>query len=341
MELVTIIVPVYNVEKYLRECLDSILTQTYGEIEVIMVDDGSEDSSGRICDEYAAMHYNFKVIHKQNAGLGMARNSGLENMNGEYVTFLDADDYIAPDLVMNLVKYLKKANVDMCKGGFQQITNEKKILSVTKYEEETFSGSDARNLMLPRMIGSRPDKKDSIEMCVCGTIYRASHIKNNNLRFPSERELISEDLVFNIDYMQYANGACTIPEVGYNYRSNDQSLTQRYRPDRFHACKHFFIEINKKISALGYDRMAILRLHRMFFIYLMMCISQENTGRSGLTRKECIQNIRKICSDETTQQAIRSYPRKHLGLRQNIFLTLVQSRMARVLYCLNSYGTII
>lgn len=92
--LISIIVPVYNVEKYLRHCLDSLLKQTYKNIEVIMIDDGSKDSSGQICDEYANKHENFCVIHKKNAGLGMARNTGLEYVHGEYITFLDSDDYL-------------------------------------------------------------------------------------------------------------------------------------------------------------------------------------------------------------------------------------------------------
>lgn len=125
------------------------------------------------------------------------------------------------------------------------------------------------------MIGSKPDQKDSIEMCVCGALYAVAPIKNFSVRFPSERELISEDLVFNIDYMQYANGACTVSNIGYFYRMNQNSLTTRYREDRFEACRFFYQEMKKKIEDLMYDEMVILRLRRMFFIYIRMCISQE------------------------------------------------------------------
>ena len=95
--LISVIVPVYNVERYLRECLDSLINQTYNDLEVIMVDDGSKDSSGKICDEYSEKYDNFKVIHKENAGLGMARNTGFEYIKGGYVTFVDSNLYTKPD----------------------------------------------------------------------------------------------------------------------------------------------------------------------------------------------------------------------------------------------------
>ena len=116
--LISVIVPVYNVERYLRQCLDSLINQTYNELEVIMVDDGSKDSSGKICDEYSEKYDNFKVVHKENAGLGMARNTGFEHIKGEYVTFVDSDDYLEPDCIATLYNELRNKDVDMCKGGF-------------------------------------------------------------------------------------------------------------------------------------------------------------------------------------------------------------------------------
>lgn len=226
---------ILTVERYLRQCLDSLINQTYNELEVIMVDDGSKDSSGKICDEYSEKYDNFKVVHKENAGLGMARNTGFEHIKGEYVTFVDSDDYLEPDCIATLYNELRNKDVDMCKGGFKRVIDSGKIVSNRIYDNELFQGEKAKKEMLPRMIGSSPTKHDSIEMCVCGALYNTKPIFEHNLRFPSERELISEDLVFNIDYMQYANGACTIDKAGYNYRVNLGSLSTSYRKDRFEA----------------------------------------------------------------------------------------------------------
>ena len=241
--LISVIVPIYNVERYLRQCLDSLINQTYNELEVIMVDDGSKDSSGKICDEYSEKYDNFKVVHKENAGLGMARNTGFEHIKGEYVTFVDSDDYLEPDCIATLYNELRNKDVDMCKGGFKRVIDSGKIVSNRIYDNELFQGEKAKKEMLPRMIGSSPTKHDSIEMCVWGALYNTKPIFEHNLRFPSERELISEDLVFNIDYMQYANGACTIDKAGYNYRVNLGSLSTSYRKDRFEASKHFYLSL--------------------------------------------------------------------------------------------------
>lgn len=334
--MISVIVPVYNVEKYLDKCLQSLLDQTYKDLEVIMVDDGSKDNSGKICDKYAKQYENFKAIHKKNAGLGMARNTGMEYMTGEYVTFLDSDDYLDPDCIEKLYKSLLKNNVDMCKGGFQRVTDSGKVKLVRRYENQLFMHNEAKNELLPRMIGGMPSLHDSIEMCVCGALYNTNTIKKHNIKFPSERELISEDLVFNIDYMQYADGACTNENVGYNYRITTGSLTSSYRKDRFEACKHFYVTIQKKLIELGYNEITMMRLKKIFFIYLKMCIAQERKDISGRSKRESYESIKRICQDPIVREAIITYPINKLGFSQRAFLKLILKNNFKTLYLLFS-----
>ena len=127
-DLITVIVPVYNVEKYLEQCVDSILNQTYKNIEIILVDDGSKDKSGQLCNEFSNKYSQIKTIHKKNAGLGMARNSGLKIANGEYIAFVDSDDWLAPQALKNLYDSMTKFNCDYCKGGFQKVNDEGHVL---------------------------------------------------------------------------------------------------------------------------------------------------------------------------------------------------------------------
>lgn len=332
--MVSVIVPVYNVEKYLRQCLESIRNQTYKNIEVIIIDDGSKDSSGNICDEYAQKYDNFFVYHKINAGLGMARNTGLEHIKGEYVIFVDSDDYLDLTYIENLVKNMKLNNVDMCKGGFKRVDEIGKIKSIRVYDKRVFKKFEAKEVFLPYMIGSAPDKHDSIEMSVWGAIYNADIIKKQNIKFCSERELISEDLIFNIEYMQYADGACTIEEGGYNYRINRVSLTTSYRADKFNACKYFYITVKNRLMELQYDKSVILRLDRIFFLYIRGCMEQEIKKRSGENTHVCVNRIREICYDEMVQHIIKEYPKRKLGLSQKIFLYLIQYKLSFIIYIL-------
>lgn len=128
MEKISIVVPVYNVENYLRKCLDSILNQTYKNIEIILIDDGSKDSSGNICDEYALKSEKIKVIHKENAGLSATRNLGIEVSTGDYIAFIDSDDYITEDYCEMLYNTLKETNADIACGAYKVVRTDESVI---------------------------------------------------------------------------------------------------------------------------------------------------------------------------------------------------------------------
>lgn len=329
MDLISVIVPIYNVEKYLCQCLDSLTDQTYKNIEVIMVDDGSPDNCGAICNEYAERYSNFIAVHKENAGLGMARNTGLENAHGQYVIFIDSDDYISDSLIEELYKELKLYQVDVCISGFECTVEGQRNV---QYESKCYPGEKARTELLPRMIGSLPDKKDSVEMSVCGVLYKMEPVREHNILFPSERELISEDLIFNIEYMQHANGACLSSAVGYYYNINPSSLTRSYRKDFYNRVKRFYLEVERRLLELNYDNIANQRNKRMFFVNVKSCISQEANSNNDFGIKQRLSNIKSICGDSVLQEAIRQYPVNKLGFAQKTYLFLVKHKCALALY---------
>ena len=149
-ELISVIIPVYNVEKYLRECIDSVLNQSYQNLEIILVDDGSTDSSGEICDEYEKQDIRIRVIHQKNQGLSGARNTGFQNANGEYVYFLDSDDWIVPEAIKCLVKRAEEESADVVffeafsfeDGKPEQTTTKGYSYSKISIGKELFSGRD-------------------------------------------------------------------------------------------------------------------------------------------------------------------------------------------------------
>lgn len=332
-DLITVIIPIYNVKQYLEECVQSVLKQTYGNLEVILIDDGSTDGSGELGEELKKRDKRITLIHKENEGLGFARNSGLDIATGKFITFLDSDDYIESTMIEKLYNGMKANDVDECKMGFQYVKNDKRVNGEKKYEFELFLGDEARTRYAPRLIGSSPQKHDSIEMCVCGTLFDSSLIQKYNLRFPSERELISEDLIFQLEYLQYANGACTIEGTEYKYRVNDASLTRSYRADRKEKSIFFYEEVVRKLKTYGYGTDVINRAKKSLFVYVRMSISQEVAYEKNSMRG-AIKNIKEICSDQRIQNVIESYPRKKLGMAQKIFLGCIRYRMGFALYCL-------
>lgn len=333
--MISVIIPVYNVENYLEECLESVLKQTYKDYEVLMVDDGSTDISGKICDRYADYYDNFHTVHKKNEGLGPTRNVGVQHAKGEYIAFLDSDDYWAEDMLQRLVDCVMQCGVDMCKSGFVRVNGRHENIKCISYDERIYIDEEAKFDFLPRMIGSQPKMSDSVEVSVCACLYKKSIIDTFDIRFPSEKDLISEDLVFNINFMQHSKGAALLSYTGYFYRINQGSLTTKYRIDRFDACKRFYLYINDLLKEYGYDDITLVRLRRLLFVYLRMCISQEKRNVSGLDAKKRRSNIATICSDQIVVDAISTYPVRDLGIKQKIFLRLVQKRKAYVLDVLN------
>lgn len=330
-DLISVVIPVYNVEKYLREAVDSVIVQTYKNLEIILIDDGSPDNCGVICDEYQSKFSNIKVIHKENNGLGMARNSGIEIASGDYIYFLDSDDYIASDEIEKLHAAIIKNRVDMAITGFCSVDDNGNILKIRKYKAEVFSGEKARTEMAPRLIGSASGKKDSLEMAAAGSMYSMNVIKKYNIRFVSERKFKNEDMVFNIDFLQYANGGCVVDSTGQFYRNNPESLSHRYQEDRFERDKEFYYAMLEKLKDLHYDYTVIERLQRHLFIHVLIGIRQINDKRDMHTFSEKYRLIKKLCADDLVQTVVNEYPSHRLGFKQRGFVFLVKYKCALTL----------
>ena len=141
--LISVIVPIYNVEQYLENCINSILNQTYRNLEVILVDDGSPDNCGKICDRYSDKDPRIKVIHKLNGGLSDARNKGIDTAEGEYLTFVDSDDTILPEMIDKLYQRIVIDQSDLAFCGYQQVNQKGDVLSEVYLEDNLLYGFDA------------------------------------------------------------------------------------------------------------------------------------------------------------------------------------------------------
>lgn len=327
--LISVIIPVFNVEKYIKQCVDSVINQTYKDIEILLIDDGSTDRSGLICDEYQEIDSRIKVFHKENEGLGFTRNFGINHSNGKFLMFLDSDDFIDLDFIEKLVNDLE--NMDLIKSGFIRF-DERNKENCTNYKDEKFLGNNRIKEFNSLILGSLPDKSDSLEMGVTASLYRSDVIKNNNVLFPSERELISEDLIFNTEFLKYAEKVKIVSYNGYHYRYNSNSLTRRYNPMRFDLCKKFYLYVNELIDENGLGVESKIRFSKMFFIYLRGCIEQEHPTISKKTKREILAKIKAICSDEVVVNCINDYPVKKLKFKQKIFICLIKHKRYNIVF---------
>ena len=218
MAKLSVIIPVYNVERYLRQCLDSILVQTFTDIELIVVDDGSTDQSGKICDEYAEKDSRIVVIHKKNGGLADARNAGLDVISGEYIAFVDSDDWICPQMYETLLRYQEKTDADIVSCKIHFFSDDGKINDVwPKIEQDyIYNKRDFIDHFFP-------DIKRSIMPSVCNKIFKK--IVFETIRFPLGRRY--EDAYIQLDIYDSAKKIAIINEPLYEYRKRSGRITDQ------------------------------------------------------------------------------------------------------------------
>ncbi len=215
--LVSIIVPVYNVSKYLRQCLDSITDQTYQNLEIILVDDGSEDDSGKICDEYADRDPRIFVVHKENEGLSAARNTGLEHMNGAYVSFVDSDDYIDRQFIEILTGAAITHNTQLVIGAYQKFAENQHIKYATQNSAQDNASPkkySSREAVIQMLYGRE------LPMYSPGKLYDGRLFQT--LRFPVGR--IFEDVSVAWAVMKQIDNAIFINAPLYFYRQRRGSI---------------------------------------------------------------------------------------------------------------------
>lgn len=212
MPQISVVIPVYKVERYLCACIDSLLMQTFTNIEIILVDDGSPDSSGLICDDYAKKDVRVRVFHKENKGVSSARNIGLDKALGEWVTFVDSDDFISATFLENLYAPIASGlHVDFIQAGCTNYIDDKQ----SSIEQEYNYYYDSNPIYVFNNFRGLTSSK----------LFRLDIIRACHLYF-DEQMRTAEDMAFTLDYLLHINSYCFIPEVGYYYRRHKKSLTQ-------------------------------------------------------------------------------------------------------------------
>ena len=232
--MISIIVPVYNAEKYLAECLNSLLNQTYKDIEIILINDGSTDGSGIICEQYEKKDSRILYIHQENSGVSVARNSALDVVQGDYVCFVDSDDTVAPDYLQSLVNLSKGGAFAICGYTRKQKSLGEKETSVKEY--------DVKNYII-QIFG-----ESVIHPNIWMMLFRNNIIQNNNIRF-TPGCIRNEDTEFYIKYMTFEKSIVVSNYKGYFYRDNPNSAVHKFNEKAL-----TFIEADQRISDYLIDK---------------------------------------------------------------------------------------
>lgn len=276
MEKISVIVPIYNVEKYIKQSIESILNQTYNKLEIILVDDGSKDLSGSICDEYSKKDNRIKVIHKENGGLSSARNAGLDVATGKYVMFIDSDDYFENNSCEVLYNEIEKRNADYVIGNYIHVTHDG-----IKWDKPVFNDID------DNFKTSIEDYQKSffvMNSVVWNKIFKREFIEEHKLRFVPGA--LAEDAIFTTYCYVHTDKGYYINDVVYNYRQNEENASISTN-----CTKNYFIKLNDtyKLIFNNFEKTNNLGFYRFFYARIMPYLLCKIIDTNALEDNEVVE----------------------------------------------------
>lgn len=326
---VTVIVPVYNAMEYIDRCLDSVVNQTYSKLQIILVDDGSTDDSGQLCDTWAQKDNRIQVIHKENAGAGMARNTGLEYVTGDYVLFVDSDDYIAPDTVRKCVDSIIEHGSDTVVFGYNFASDKGDIVPENINAGKLCYDKDGvQSELLPSFF----TLSKGFEVSVWGKLFSAEIIRDNALRFLSEREMYSEDALFLLRYFPKCKCASIVDENLYFYCDNDASISRVYEKDKQNKLSVFLqnaLEIATQENII--DRM---KLHILARYQSCAMVEYKQIVLSDMSMAQKLKEIKDYSNTDSTQQTLRKDVIALHPFAMRMFYTCIRRKMYLLSYLL-------
>lgn len=248
--LVSVIIPVFRVEDYLNRCVESVIRQTYSNLEIILVDDGSDDRCPAMCDEWKTKDSRIRVIHKPNGGLSDARNAGLKIVAGEYIYFLDSDDYIVDNAIERMVHAMIEHHADAVAFGYTKIDEDNQILSAVEFSEKKYEFSNQED-KLKFMYQSLLQYRLGWE--AWNRMYKTSIIKDNNLWYEPNKEIFAEDRCFNLYYTLCSNNIFCLNEKLHFYLIRQTSIMGQNKEWKINESINLVKKVYGLAQKLQYD----------------------------------------------------------------------------------------
>lgn len=335
--MISIIVPIYNAERFLDACLDSIIYQTYTDLEILLVDDGSTDSSYEICKEYADKDRRIQVFQKPNGGPSDTRNYGIERASGEYLMFFDSDDYADPMLCEKLLSTIERDESDFAFCGYYNVATARTTRRRLFSESRVFRDDDfRREILVPTLgpIGDKlrnPAKLDKLTP-VWARIYRRDIILQNNLQFIDLKKVPSECLLFNFEYCLHAASASYAEDALYYYRRNtDVSQTKHYRVDLWGRWSFWIEYIKELLLTLGNpDDLTAAYNSRL-------CSAVIPLGGNAMklpTRRERLDEMRRFLQHDAFRESFAVFDDSNCPFYWRLFFYAARKRRVHLFYLL-------
>jgi glycosyltransferase EpsH len=326
--LVSIVVPVYNVEKYLFQCLDSIVNQTYTNLEIIVVNDGSPDNSHLIVEEFSKNDSRIKIINQENAGLSAARNTGIKEATGEYLMFVDSDDWVDVAIVEKLLSKIDGVELVVC-SYYRSYEN---TVIPRFFDMEGIIKGEVFQRRLVGLIGNElndPSQADSL-VTIWGKLYKLSIVKQKELNFVSTKEIgTCEDLIFNIQYVDYIENVIVLNLPLYYYRkSNNTSFTSHYKSNLFFQWKNLFKQI-KRLICLNNEVFNSALNNRIALSIIGLGLNEMQNPEGFFSRYK---KLRLILNDELYKKAYISLELKYFPMHWRLFFGFAKYRFVPGVY---------
>lgn len=335
---ISVIIAVYNEEKYIFRCIESVINQTYKNIEAIIVDDGSTDKTAEIVKKMMINDKRIKYFYKKNEGQGIARNYGINCAQGEYITFLDADDFLENNMFEKMIKSSDNGLVDSIITNWSLVYSDgSKISQDIGLLEKVYRNDEIKNIILPNIIATSFEEHRNINISgsVAKTLFKLSIIKNNKILFPSEKKYISEDVIFNVLFYQFAKSTYILDENLYNYFQKDGSYSHSYKVDLYEKVINMYFYLTDSLKKYNNEQINS-HILKAFFDNVLLCIMQESIYQEGK-----LSNIKKICNEKEVINLCKQIKHKKMPIKRKIFCILLTHKLYIFLYLvckLNNLG---
>lgn len=339
MAKLSVIVPVYNVENYIRECLESLINQSLQDIEIILIDDGSSDNSGKICDEYSEKDDRIKVIHKKNEGVSIARNTGIEIAKSKYITFVDSDDWIELDTYKILMSELEKNDTDLIIYNYNNYID-KKEKNKDFPEDCILEGKEQIQTLQATILAPEIGQDTFFHTKFlglgfsCNKIYKKDILEKNNIYFNmNNKRAVCEDILFNYQYLETISNVKIINKNLYNYRKLNTSATQKYNDQILVINEFIYNEILKyRTSHCGdkyYESALNMRMIINFFLACRVYFCNKDGNKKYMQRyKEFKEYLRK----EYYEEAFKKIEKRYCNIKIRISKIFISLKMYNVLF---------